>query len=538
MFGGKTKVEAGLRWYEFGRLTPGKLRTPLSITFAFVATHNHFVLDRGGKVFNRSAPVIKLPADATEDDHLALLGLLNSSVGCFWLKQVCQNRGSTVDDRGARQTTIPFEDFYEIGGGLLKGFAITQDKPLPLARKLDALARQRDASLPAALGKELPSILEGWAERQDRADLLLRQMISAQEELDWWCYSAYGLVDNGMLGGGIEKPPIRFGERAFEVLMARKIRDDAFATTWFQRHGAEPSPDLPSDWPATYADLVERRIEAIRTNHEIRLIEKPEFKRRWNVRSWEDQEMQVLREWLLDRLESHRIWSPGATLLSVGRIADRLREEPGAVEVAALYGGPDVNFVRLVGELLAGEAVPYLAARRYRDAGLRKRRAWEDVWDLQRREDRGEDVGDIPVPPKYASADFASSTTWRLRGKLDVPKERFIVYPGSERSGDPSPVYGWAGWTHLEQAKALAAFYLRMKEDEGWRSEQLAPLLAGILELEPWIHQWHDSDGGRSGLGAYFAAFVDDEARELGTTVESVRAWSPEPRGRGRKKRA
>ena len=24
----------------------------LSITFAFVATHNHFVLDRGGKVFN------------------------------------------------------------------------------------------------------------------------------------------------------------------------------------------------------------------------------------------------------------------------------------------------------------------------------------------------------------------------------------------------------------------------------------------------------------------------------------------------------
>ena len=29
-----------------------ELRTPLSIVFAFVATHNHFVLDRGGKVFN------------------------------------------------------------------------------------------------------------------------------------------------------------------------------------------------------------------------------------------------------------------------------------------------------------------------------------------------------------------------------------------------------------------------------------------------------------------------------------------------------
>ena len=33
--------------------TSDKLRTPLSIVFAEVATHNHFVLDRGGKVFNR-----------------------------------------------------------------------------------------------------------------------------------------------------------------------------------------------------------------------------------------------------------------------------------------------------------------------------------------------------------------------------------------------------------------------------------------------------------------------------------------------------
>ena len=46
-------------------LCSDRLRTPLSIAFAFVATHNHFVLDRGGKVFNRTAPVIKLPPDAT-----------------------------------------------------------------------------------------------------------------------------------------------------------------------------------------------------------------------------------------------------------------------------------------------------------------------------------------------------------------------------------------------------------------------------------------------------------------------------------------
>ena len=87
MFGGKTKVECGLQWFEYGRLTSNKLQTPLFIVFANIATHNHFVLDRGGKLFDTTAPIIKLPAEATEDDHLALLGLLNCSTACFWIKQ-------------------------------------------------------------------------------------------------------------------------------------------------------------------------------------------------------------------------------------------------------------------------------------------------------------------------------------------------------------------------------------------------------------------------------------------------------------------
>ena len=90
---GKTKVERGLRWHEYGLLTSKKLRTPLSIAFADVVTHNHFVLDRGGRVFKQTAPVIKLSADAGENDHLGLLGLLNSSTACFWMKQVFHNKG-------------------------------------------------------------------------------------------------------------------------------------------------------------------------------------------------------------------------------------------------------------------------------------------------------------------------------------------------------------------------------------------------------------------------------------------------------------
>ena len=70
-----------------------RYRSPLSIAFAFVATHNHFVLDHGGKVFKQAAPLIKLPADATGTDHLALVGLLNSSPACFWMKQVLHDKG-------------------------------------------------------------------------------------------------------------------------------------------------------------------------------------------------------------------------------------------------------------------------------------------------------------------------------------------------------------------------------------------------------------------------------------------------------------
>src|SRR4029077_1121914 len=91
-FGGKTRLQSGDKWWTWYRWIATKYRTRHSIVFAEVATHNHFVLDRGGKVFKQTAPVIKLPPGATEDDHYALLGLLNSSTGCFWMKQVAHQK--------------------------------------------------------------------------------------------------------------------------------------------------------------------------------------------------------------------------------------------------------------------------------------------------------------------------------------------------------------------------------------------------------------------------------------------------------------
>jgi hypothetical protein len=102
--------------------------------------------------------------------------------------------------------------------------------------------------------------------------------------------------------------------------------------------------------------------------------------------------------------------------------------------------------------LLAEEDVPYLAAHRYTDSGLRKRAAWEDTWRLQRREDAGEILdAPIPVPPKYASADFVRKKYWAHRGELDVPKERFVLYPDAGRDTDPTAILGWAGWDHASR---------------------------------------------------------------------------------------
>jgi Eco57I restriction-modification methylase len=144
--------DAGLQWYEYMQHTPSAYRTPLSIPFAFVATHNHFVLDRGGKVFNRSAPVIKLPAGYTKADHLALLGLLNSSTACFWMKQIFHSKGDSTDSQGARLTAIDaFANTYEFTGTGLQRFPIPDDKPLDLATELDRLARERQEHMPAAV---------------------------------------------------------------------------------------------------------------------------------------------------------------------------------------------------------------------------------------------------------------------------------------------------------------------------------------------------------------------------------------------------
>lgn len=76
-------ADAGREWFEYQQHTKSAYVGKFSITFAEVATHNHFVLDRGGKVFKQSAPVIKLSVHASEGDHQFLLGYLKAHRAVF-----------------------------------------------------------------------------------------------------------------------------------------------------------------------------------------------------------------------------------------------------------------------------------------------------------------------------------------------------------------------------------------------------------------------------------------------------------------------
>ncbi|MFM8477052.1 MAG: DUF7008 domain-containing protein, partial [Planctomycetaceae bacterium] len=99
--------------------------------------------------------------------------------------------------------------------------------------------------------------------------------------------------------------PLRLGQRAFEIVLARQIAAGTAQSTWFERHGSNPITEVPADWPPLYRQIVQQRIDRIEADTNIRLMEQPEYKRRWNTEPWDDQFQRSLQEWLLHRLESY-----------------------------------------------------------------------------------------------------------------------------------------------------------------------------------------------------------------------------------------
>ncbi|MDF5759284.1 BREX-2 system adenine-specific DNA-methyltransferase PglX [Spongiactinospora sp. TRM90649] len=539
-FGKPVETIPGLQWYDYRELYREKLKGDFAITFAEVASHNHFVLVQKEVLCNQTAPMIKLKEGVGRNGYLRLLGLLNSSVAAFWLKMNCQKKGGSPESGGG-EADQPWSWSYQFNGSNVERFPIPLKGFVLSDSAFDAISRRIAATNPSAIMDCAVPTVAVLREAKDEWHRSRAKMIAFQEELDWQAYSLYNLLSDGPLTfDKAGAPGLALGERAFEIVLARKMAKGEASEDWFDRHGSRPITEIPSHWPDAYKRIVQKRIDAIESSRAIGMIERPEYKRRWATEGWDALQDKALRSWLLDRIERREHWydeNGQPTITTLARLADTLSRDADFVSVANIYA-PRRDLLAVVTDLMADEHVPFLAALRYKPSGLKKRVDWEHVWDLQRQEDAAPDEpakrrirDSIPVPPKYASADFLKASYWRARGKLDVPKERFISY--SSTGSSTIDLYGWAGWDHREQAQVLATYFT----NQPLTTEEIAPFLAGLLELQPWLYQWHnDFDATYSSSpAAFFAAYRQQIQGEHALTDDDLRNWRPPASTRARR---
>jgi len=567
--------EKGILWYELRELYSKRLDKKPAIVVAEVATHNHFSLDKGNTLFKQTAPVIKLPSQAKKKDFSLLIGFLNSSVSSFWGRQMFFPKGGFSEGKWEERLQLDttklsrfpmpksIKKLKEGSERLLSDYSQVET----LSESIDALAQELSMSLPASAlekfeGNDVELALE---DAQNHANDMRNKMVSLQEELDWLCYQAYGLLDETLVYEGT-LPAIQVGERAFEIKLARELANNGGSNAWFTRHDAIQTTEIPAEWPDTYKALIEKRLAVMESERFIKLIEKPEFKRRWMSLEWEKQEQEALKNWLLAFLEKASFDEQQPGLLTCAQLADSINKNEVAKAVAQRYTGNELfESQPLVEKLVADDNLPQMANGRLKPAALKKFYAWQETWDKQRQEDaidaefgidkplseedaandekvaayeaakakatakKAELVGDIPIPPKYAAGDFRKPSYWSLRGKLDVPKERFFSLPGCEKDGDSTLVIGWAGMNHLQRATAIATWYLDRKETDGWEAEKLKPMLVALDELIPWLKQWHNDIDPEFGerMGDYYEGFLLEEMRMLDVTKDDLLAWEP-----------
>ena len=188
-----------------------RLKSRFSIAFACIASHNLFILARDSMVFNRSASVIQLPLSSSEDEYLdivGIVGLLNSSSACFWMKQVFYPKSTTVKDIDS-ETGKPESNRYDITATGFYSFPIpnllTNENygVRSAAKALDSLASQ----LTYLMHKEIlklqgrgvidPFLADHFRNSEIEYLDKRRRMIAHQEELDWEIYKGYALVEEG-----------------------------------------------------------------------------------------------------------------------------------------------------------------------------------------------------------------------------------------------------------------------------------------------------------------------------------------------------
>ncbi len=97
----------------------------------------------------------------------------------------------------------------------------------------------------------------------------------------------------------------------------------------------------------------------------------------------------------------------------------------------------------------------------------------------------------------------------------------------------------WAGCDDLKLARAISAYYVDVRELLSGRDDlRLVPISARLIELLPWLKQWHNEIDPEFGVrvGEYIEGFIQEESRNLGLTLDVIKTWrAPQHTGgRGR----
>ena len=369
---GKTQTERGLPWYEYSMLFEKRLSSPLTILFSKVATHNHFVLDRGGRIFNASTHIAKLTDDLTEGDHQTLVAILNSSSACFWFRLVLFLKGGDQVGDGARVSPAPWDRHLEFAASPVQGLPIAglikanrslrelacrAEEQVELIRTLRPQAVLDVANRNGPFGTQrLRSLQRDTAMRLEEAR---RVLVSLQEEIDWRVYELFGLPSVTALSVEEVVAPVAPEQRPFEVRLAREVETDLSAKIWFERHKRTP----PTDVDGPLAALYRERLQLIDEHEELQLLETPETKRRWSPRDYDAEFRNAYQTFLLDRVERLIENYAEPAIVSARQLAADLQRDSKAQAVAEVYAGesaPDLE--RLVADLAKSDGVPYVDA--------------------------------------------------------------------------------------------------------------------------------------------------------------------------------
>ncbi len=573
---GKSIVERGMNWYEYAMISWSRRSGVPTLAYPIITTHNHFCTVSAEAVAKNTV-IRVIPKQNGEYSAELFLALLNTNLHCFYLKRKCFNKkpgndrvrdNYVFDAKHVLDFVFPVRSLSSghLHLNVLAGEVTGLSGELPalstsklferVGEAYHAWNRALDGYVsphpklppPFATTRELRTAREQLTALRHN---IRGRMIFLQEEMDWLAYEMYGLIKKAPLAEDYLSPlqykdaRLELGQRPFE------LAGKGYTGDWPPDYQPAPLPDY-------LRPLADARIALIHGNPDIALLEDPLYKRRWVPPDYDKEFREAAAWWLAEKLE----WAleQAGRPLSLAEWARPMGQDErvnAALEV--LTGTPTFDIEEELRKVIRANAVPNRPEHYLKASGLRK--LYAALVERRRTND------DRPPPvPQYSREDFADATAWRLRGKLNIPRERFIYYAEfdvSRGNGNApesgGPWFGWAGWDAAQRADAQAHLLDRAQRsgwDVRWRQcglrAALRDLLPDLKDLPPSDRAEFEAIAGICGISLtttcycqpYRDAFARGEAgvpgvgeEALGVKVVLQEEDARRPGGRGRKKK-